>query len=49
MHVRNIHFREEPLDTPVVRTSFSLSRHGDINVVSVPLQALTLAIVMYEA
>lgn len=32
----------------VVRTRFSLSRHGDINIVSVLLQALTLAIVMYK-
>lgn len=32
----------------VVRTRFSLSRHGDVNVVSVPLQALSLAIAMYK-
>lgn len=49
MHVRNTHCREEPLDTTYVRIRFSLSRHDDINVISVPLEALTFTIAMYEA
>lgn len=40
---------KSPWIPPLARTRFSLPRHGDIDVVSVPLQPLTLAIAMYRA